>query len=130
MGLLGVADATTLAGEFTVAPSPGLEIVIGNPDEGGGGGTCAGGAGSELVLGDHVGGVGVGVGAGVGVGDGAEDGGCGGVGLGFSGGATLAVVAVPPHPASVSDISRAQTKKEIEYAKEREERNTMMNSNT
>jgi hypothetical protein len=52
------------------------------------------------------------------------------VGPGFGGGATLAVVAVPPHPASESDISRAQTRREIKYAKEREKRSTMMNSNT
>ena len=54
MGFLGVADATTFIGDVTVTPSVGFEIVSGKSFEPGGGGTCAGGAGNELVDGDHV----------------------------------------------------------------------------
>jgi hypothetical protein len=110
MGFEGVAVATTLAGEFTVALLLGLETVIGKPDEGGGGGSWAGGAGRELVVGFHVGGVGVGVGCGAGVGLGVGDGaGAGtGVGTGLGGGLLLAVVAVPPQPASNRPNSEIQ----------------------
>src|SRR5579863_1803405 len=110
MGLSGVAEAITLAGEFTVVPSPGLEIVSGKSELGGGGGSCAGGAGSELVPGDHVGGVGDGEGDGEGEGVGLGDGvglgvGCGatgvGVGLGVGAGPVVVVLAAPPaHPAT------------------------------
>jgi len=68
---------------------PGLEIVSGKSELGGGGGSWAGGAGKELVVGDQVGGVGFGVeGGGAGGGD-------GGVGAG-----PAVVVVEPPHPAS------------------------------
>ena len=54
MGFFGVAEATTVAGDVTVVPSVGLEIVNGKSLEPAGGGTCAGGAGNGLVDGDHV----------------------------------------------------------------------------
>jgi hypothetical protein len=54
IGFVGLADATTFAGEVTVALSDGLEIVSGKSFDAEGGGSCAGGAGSGLVLGDHV----------------------------------------------------------------------------
>jgi hypothetical protein len=54
IGFLGLADATTVAGEVTVPPSLGLEIVSGKSFEPLGGGTSAGGAGNGLVCGDHV----------------------------------------------------------------------------
>ena len=54
IGLFGVAEATTVAGEVTDAPSPGLVIVKGKSLDPAGGGTCAGGAGNGLVDGDHV----------------------------------------------------------------------------
>ena len=74
MGLLGVAEATTLAGEFTVAPFPGLETVSGKDKPEGGGGSGAGGAGKALE-GVHIGvgeaeGPGVADGLGAGSGDG------------------------------------------------------------
>ena len=52
MGFFGVADATTVAGEVTVAPSVGLEITSGKSLEPAG--CTAGGAGSGLVDGLHV----------------------------------------------------------------------------
>jgi hypothetical protein len=131
MGLMGVEVATTFAGEFTVAPLPGLLMVSGNPEDGGGGGSCAGGAGKELVIGDHVGGVGVGVGCGAGVGEGSGEGGAGvGPGFGFGGGVLLAVVAVPPHPASIMLASRRHTRENNKYGNERSEKRTMMDSDT
>ncbi|MFZ0563206.1 MAG: hypothetical protein WBX02_04065 [Terriglobales bacterium] len=54
IGLVGVAEATTLIGEVRLTPDAGLETVSGKSVDGVGGGTCAGGAGSGLVLGDHV----------------------------------------------------------------------------
>lgn len=54
IGFFGLAEATTVNGEVAVAPSDGLEIVSGKSFEAAGGGTCAGGAGSGLVCGDHV----------------------------------------------------------------------------
>ena len=53
MGFFGVAEAATLKGEVTLAPSVGLEIVSGKSFEPAGGGVAVG-AGSLLVLGDHV----------------------------------------------------------------------------
>lgn len=107
IGFEGMAKATTLAGEFTVAPLPGLEMVSGNGDATGGGGSCAGGAGSELVCGDHVGGVGVGVGEVFGVGDGEGVGvgagvgvGVGDIGVGVGVGEKVMLEAPPPHPAT------------------------------
>ncbi len=93
----------TLAGEVTMAPSPGLEMVSGKAEDGGGGGSCAGGAGKELVWGDHVGGTGVGVGLaeGVGVGEGEGVGvGPGPEGVGVGVGETVALDAPPAHPAT------------------------------
>jgi hypothetical protein len=58
MGFFGVADATTLMGEVTLAAAVGFETVNGKSfdpvpqDEFPG--SCAIGAGSVLVLGDHV----------------------------------------------------------------------------
>src|SRR4030088_2676207 len=97
IGFFGLAEATTMAGEVTVAPSDGLEIVSGKSFEAVGGGTCAGGAGSGLVCGDHV--------IGTGGVDGAGDGGglpVGGVGLLFGGGIIVAFGALVPQPASTS----------------------------
>lgn len=62
MGFLGLALATTFNGEVTLDLSAGLETVSGKSSEpfGSGGvqvevgGSHAGGAGSWLVLGDHV----------------------------------------------------------------------------
>ena len=54
MGFWGVADATTVTGDVTVAPSVGLETESAKSFDPGGGGTCAGGAGSGLEEGDHV----------------------------------------------------------------------------
>ena len=81
MGLAGPAVATTLAGEFTLALSPGLETVSGKSEPGGGGGSIAGGAGRELVVGDQVGGMGDGLGDAPGDGEGVGEAG-GGVGAG------------------------------------------------
>jgi len=88
IGFFGFAEATTVAGEVTVAPSDGLEIVRGKSFEAAGGGTCAGGAGSALVCGDHV------------IGTGGVDGTVGGGGL--PGGVVVVVVfgALLPQPAS------------------------------
>jgi hypothetical protein len=54
IGFFGVAVATTLMGEVRLTPAVGLETVNGKSVDGVGGGTCAGGAGSGLVLGDQV----------------------------------------------------------------------------
>ena|SRR5258708_4794595 len=81
IGFFGFAEATTVAGEVTVAPSDGLEIVSGKSFEAVGGGTCAGGAGSGLVCGVHV------------IGTGGVDGAGGGGGL-FGGGVVVVVVVV------------------------------------
>ena len=54
IGFLGLADAVTVAGDVTVPPSVGLEIVRGKSFEPDGGGSCAVGAGSELDDGDQV----------------------------------------------------------------------------
>jgi hypothetical protein len=53
MGFVGFAEATTVIGDVTVAPSDGLEIDKGKSVDAAGGGTCAGGAGNVLD-GDHV----------------------------------------------------------------------------
>jgi hypothetical protein len=103
---VGVAEATTVTGDVTVAPSVGLEMVSGKSSDAAGGGV-AGGAGSGLDCGDHVigtggvegllGGVGVGVGC-VGVGVGV---GCVGVGVGVGVGFVVVVgvfVVLVPHP--------------------------------
>lgn len=128
MGLLGVEEAITFAGEFTVVPLPGLLMVSGKPADGGGGGSCAGGAGKGLVVDDHVGGVGGGVGEGAGDGGG---GGAGeGAGLGCLGGKAPLTMVVPPHPARVRLPSKRHTNRENRHVKEREERSTTMNSNT
>jgi len=107
IGFFGVAEATTMAGEVTVAPSDGLEIVSGKSFEAVGGGTCAGGAGSGLVCGDHV--------IGTGGVDGAGDGGglpVGGVGLLVGGGVTVAFGVLVPQPASTRlTASRITSKK-------------------
>jgi len=91
IGFFGLAEATIVAGEVTVAPSDGLEIVSGKSFEAVGGGTCAGGAGSGLVCGVHV------------IGTGGVDGTVGGGGL-FGGGVVVVVVvvfgALLPQPAS------------------------------
>lgn len=54
IGFFGVAVATTLTGDVSDVPSTGFEIVKGKSFDPAGGGTCAGGAGSGLVCGDHV----------------------------------------------------------------------------
>ena len=56
MGFVGVADAITVAGEVTVAPSAGLETVSGKSFDPVlyGGGIGAAGAGNGLVCGDQV----------------------------------------------------------------------------
>jgi len=54
MGFWGVADATTVTGDVSVAPFVGLETVSGKSFDPGGGGTWAGGAGSGLDVGDQV----------------------------------------------------------------------------
>jgi hypothetical protein len=54
IGFFGVAVATTFRGDVTVEPSVGLLTTKGKSFDAGGGGTCAGGAGSGLLWGDHV----------------------------------------------------------------------------
>jgi len=103
MGLGGVAVATRLAGEVTVALLPGLETVSGKAEPGGGGGSWAGGAGKELVVGDQVGGVGLPGGAGGG----------GGVGVGVGAGPAVVVGVVPLHPASNKLTSRTEIRNRI-----------------
>ncbi len=91
IGFFGFAEATTVAGEVTVAPSDGLEMIRGKSFEAVGGGTCAGGAGSGLVCGDHV------------IGTGGVDGTVGGGGLPGGGEGVVVVVvfgALLPQPAS------------------------------
>jgi hypothetical protein len=97
MGLVGVAEATTVAGELTVAPIPGLETVSGKVIPGAGGGSGARGAGKGLA-GVQIGvpegegpGVAVGLGAGVAVGLGM------GVGDGV-GPPAIWLLETPPHP--------------------------------
>jgi hypothetical protein len=124
MGFAGVAVATTFAGEFTVVLFPGLEMVSGKSEPGGGGGSCAGGAGKELVCGFQVGGFGVGEGPGdgEGVGEGDADGvgvgmdvgvgvGAPGVGVGLGMPATVVLDEPPPHPATSTAAANRQTKK-------------------
>jgi hypothetical protein len=53
IGFVGVADATTLIGDVTLAPSVGLDTVNGKSFEPAGG-AVATGAGRLLVLADHV----------------------------------------------------------------------------
>ena len=97
MGLVGVAEATTFAGELTVAPLLGLETVSGKAIPGAGGGSGARGAGKGLA-GVHIGvpegeGPGVAVGLGTGVGIGVGDG---------VGPPAICVLETPPHPASTT----------------------------
>jgi len=54
IGFFGCAEATTLMGEVTVEEFVGLETVSGKSSDPPGGGTCAGGAGKSLELGDQV----------------------------------------------------------------------------
>ncbi len=54
MGFFGCAEATTLMGEVTVEEFVGLETARGKSSDPPGAGTCAGGAGRGLELGDHV----------------------------------------------------------------------------
>lgn len=68
IGLVGEAVATTIAGEVTLAPLPGLETFKGKEEPGGGGGSGAGGAGNGLA-GVQIG-VGDGEGPGLGIGEG------------------------------------------------------------
>src|ERR1700692_3232265 len=112
IGFFGVADATTLIGDVTLAPSVGFEIVNGKSFEPAGGGVASGAGNCLLFCGVHVigtggvdgyegggvvgGGVGLGVGDGVGlgVGDGV------GVGVGLLGVVVvLMLFEVPLHPA-------------------------------
>ena len=62
MGFFGVAEATTLMGEVTVAAAAGFETVKGKSfdpfPQAEFAGSCAIGAGSVLALGDHVTGTG------------------------------------------------------------------------
>jgi len=106
IGFFGLADATTVAGEVTVAPSDGLEIASGKSFEAVGGGTSAGGAGSGLVCGDQV------------IGTGGVDGTGGGGGLPVGGGGVGVVVVfgVPlPQPASTRlPATSARSKKLLE----------------
>jgi len=97
IGFVGVADATTLIGDVTLAPSVGFEIVNGKSFEPAGGGVATG-AGRLLLLADHV--------IGTGGVDGYEGGGVvgGGVGVGVGVGLLGVVVVlmlfeVPLHPA-------------------------------
>src|ERR1700704_2970606 len=104
IGFFGLADATTAAGEVTVAPSDGLEIVRGKSFEADGGGTCAGGAGSGLVCGVHV------------IGTGGVDGTVGGAGL-FGGGVVVVVVFVAlPQPASIR-LAASKTRRDKKLLK-------------
>src|SRR5260370_19924252 len=103
IGFFGLAEATIVAGEVTVAPSDGLEIVSGKSFEADGGGTCAGGAGSGLVCGVHV------------IGTGGVDGTAGGGGL-FGGGVVVVVVfgALLPQPASTRlAVSRTRRSRKL-----------------
>jgi hypothetical protein len=96
IGLVGVADATTLIGDVVLAPGEGLETVSGKSSDpvpqSELAGSCAVGAGNLLVLADHViatGGV-VGKEGEVGVGL--------GVGVGVGAGVVVVALGVPPHP--------------------------------
>lgn len=92
MGLDGAAEATTFAGEVTVAPLPGFETVSGNDEPGAGGGSGAGGAGNGLA-GVHIG---VGDGEGTGLGDVPGVGDALGAGDGVGPPATVVVELLPP----------------------------------
>ena len=103
MGFEGEAEATTCTGELTVAPLEGLETDSGNDSSAGGGGSIAGGAGSGLVVGSQVTGMGGGVGEGIGVGA--------GVGAGEGEGRpALAMVELVPQPASMTASSTTSPK--------------------
>src|ERR1700688_3324697 len=104
IGFFGVADATTLIGDVTLAPSVGFEIVNGKSFEPAGGGVASGAGNCLLFCGVHVIGTGgvdgyegggvVGGGVGLGVGDGV------GVGVGLLGVVVvLMLFEVPLHPA-------------------------------
>jgi len=54
MGFFGVADATTLIGEVTLAPSVGFEIVNGKSFDPAGGGVASGAGNCWLLPGVHV----------------------------------------------------------------------------
>ncbi|HLJ26785.1 MAG TPA: hypothetical protein VKY85_08755 [Candidatus Angelobacter sp.] len=126
----------TLAGEVTIVPSPGLEMVSGKAEDGGGG-SCAGGAGKELVCGDHVGGTGVGVGLaegvgeGVGVGEGEGVGaGPGPEGVGVGVGETVALDAPPAHPATKRLAAKREARNKIRRVNECEEKMFTAGSST
>lgn len=112
-----MAVATTLAGEFTVLPSPGLEMSRGKSEPGAGGGCTAGGAGRELVVGLHVCARGVGEGFGLGEGEGLGIGLGDGVGIGMTGvgvgvGMPATIVEAPPaHPAMSNMTAKKQAKR-------------------
>jgi hypothetical protein len=95
IGFFGCAEATTLIGEVTEEELVGLETVRGKSSDPPGGGTCAGGAGRSLELGDHV------------IGTGGVDGydGCFGGGLG-------SVVACLPVPQLVKTVAAASSTSE------------------
>jgi hypothetical protein len=105
IGFFGVADATTLRGDVTLAPSVGFVTVSGKSFEPAGGGVASGAGNCWLFCGVHVMGtggvggyeggvVGGGVGAGVGVGVGV------GIGVGVVGvEVVLMLFDVPLHPA-------------------------------
>lgn len=94
--------ATRFTGEVTVALLPGLEMMSGKAVLGAGGGSWAGGAGRELVVGDHVGGVGF---------PGGGGGGGAGGGVGEGAGPAVMVEVVPPHPASNRPATRTEITK-------------------
>lgn len=101
IGFFGFAEATIVAGEVTVAPSDGLEIVSGKSFEAVGGGTSAGGAGSGLVCGNHV------------IGTGGVDGTGGGGGFPVGGGGVVVVVfAVPPPQAASTTLDASSARSE------------------
>ncbi len=108
IGLVGAADATTVMGDVTVEAAVGLETVSGKSfdplPQSEVAGSCAVGAGSLLVLGDHVTGTG-GVDGYVGW-EGEE----GGVGAGVGVGVVVVVVvletALHPRSERLSEINR------------------------
>jgi|SRR5215471_3463145 len=97
MGFFGVAEATTFKGDVRLLPSVGFEIVSGKSFEPAGGGTCAGGAGSLLVDGDHV------------IGTGGVEGypGCGGV--------VPDVVLLLPHAVAKEMTTVTNTEKSVSF---------------
>jgi hypothetical protein len=105
IGFFGFAKATIVAGEVTVAPSDGLEIIKGKSFDAVGGGTSAGGAGSGLVCGDHV------------IGTGGVDGTGDGGGLPVGGGGVVVVVVfgvLLPQPVSTRlHASRTKRSKKL-----------------